>query len=321
MSHIVNEVLLVGAGNIAVEYTKVLKALGIAPVCIGRSQETCRYYYEKTGVRAHSGGLKKYLSKKVRLPSVAINCVNVDQLAETTSALLENGVSTILVEKPGGLDVNQLKRTHELASQSNGQVYIAYNRRFYSSTAKAKKIIEADGGVQSFHFDFTELGHRILHSTASTRLKENWLLANSTHVIDLAFFLGGEPQEIHAYKSGNLSWHPSGAIFTGSGKTTDGVLFSYHANWSSPGRWGVELTTTNHRLKLQPLETLAAQKIDTFQFQPVPLADKLDQEYKPGLYQLVKTFLENKNDSRLVTIADQYNKTKHWYEAIKNSTN
>ena len=86
-------------------------------------------------------------------------------------------------------------------------------------------------------------------------------MANSTHVVDLAFFLGGAPEKISSYVGGKLDWHPNGSIFSGAGITKNNTLFSYNANWEAPGRWGVEVITNKSRLILRPLEKLQIQKI------------------------------------------------------------
>ena len=42
-----------------------------------------------------------------------------------------------------------------------------------------------------------------------------------------------------------LDWHSSSSQFCGSGITDKGALFSYSADWESPGRWGIEIKTEN----------------------------------------------------------------------------
>ncbi len=122
--------------------------------------------------------------------------------------------------------------------------------------------------------------------------KKKWFVANSTHVVDLAFYLGGTPKSIECFTSGGLNWHPSASVFSGAGTTDTGALFSYHANWAAPGRWGVEVLTAKHRLILRPLEELQVQNLGSIEIEKVELDDKLDKQYKPGLYRETKSFLE-----------------------------
>ncbi len=318
--HIAEPILLVGAGKIAIEYAKVLTDLNKSYICVGRSEFSASTFTKTTGVRAEAGGIDTFIKgRKGRdsLPSNAIVAVNVEQLYPVTLSLLESGVKKILLEKPGGVDGQEIKKITEKARQKNAIVYVAYNRRFYASTIRAKEIIEADGGITSFHFDFTELSHLIASSTINAKVKENWLLANSTHVTDTAFYLGGEPDTLVCHTSGTLDWHPSASIFSGAGKTMKGVPFSYHANWSSPGRWGIWLMTKNHRLILQPMEELYIQKAASFQYEKEELDNKNDLDYKPGFYNMIDAFLKD-SDPRLLPIEDQQRRVKSYYDLIKN---
>ena len=193
-------------------------------------------------------------------------------------------------------------------------VYIGYNRRFYSSVLKAQEYINNDGGVSSFYFEFTEWSHIIEKLEKDKEIKSRWLLHNSTHVIDLAFYLGGLPEKVNCYKAGGFEWHTDGAIFTGAGITKNGVLFAYHANWDAPGRWGLQILTKNHRLIFRPLEKLKIQKKGSISIEDVDINDELDLKFKPGLYREVKAFLSN-DFEKFVNIHQQVEHLKY-YETI-----
>lgn len=295
-------ILLVGTGNMATEYTKVLLAQKRAFIVVGRSENSATKFRQATEVTPTIGGIEKWL-KENNSPTTAIVAVNEEQLGPATRALIEHGTKSILVEKPGGLNSNDLSKTKELARKHGSRVFIAYNRRFYSSTDKAREIIKQDGGVISFTFDFTERSHLIEKSDKPLNVKSEWLLANSSHVIDLAFFLGGRPRVIKASVAGGLSWHPKGSIFVGSGVSENKALFSYHANWESAGGWGLEVITPKRKLIFKPLEKLLVQEIGSFDAIEANLKSDLDIKFKPGLYRLVESFLGNKKD--LVTLDEQ----------------
>ena len=63
------------------------------------------------------------------------------------------------------------------------------------------------------------------------------------------------------YKNGQLDWHPSGARFCGAGISQKGIIFTYHADWSSSGRWGLDINTSYSRYILRPLEKLQRIKL------------------------------------------------------------
>jgi len=289
-------VLLVGAGPMAVEYAKVLMALNVEIIVVGRGQKSANEFRNKTGISAVTGGLEQWLLANQTMPDNAIVAVGEEAIGSVARSLVLKGCKYILVEKPGGKDVADILAVQEAAKKHNSSVYVAYNRRFYSAVLAAKKIIEADGGVVSFNFEFTEWSHIVKDLQKAEGVKKNWFLHNSTHVIDLAFYLGGWPQKFSCYTSGSADWHPPGMAFAGAGVTVRGALFSYQANWEAPGRWGVEILTRNNRLIFRPLEKLLVQKIGSVAIEEWPLDNKFDLDFKAGLYLQVRDFLSGNND-------------------------
>jgi len=292
-----SHIWVIGAGPITIDYIKVFDALKIGYHVLGRGIDSAKDFEEKTGVKVIIGGLENYLCDCKDLPSAAIVAVGIEQLANVTIMLLQKGIKKILVEKPGGLNADEISSVHEETKEREATVYVAYNRRCYASTLKAQEIIREDGGVRSFHFEFTEWSHEIVKMGKAPGIKENWLLANSSHVIDLAFFLGGKPKEISCHVGGELDWHPSGSIFTGSGISESGALFSYHADWGAPGRWGLEVLTARYRLIFSPMEKLQIIRKGSLMVEDVEINDILDKNYKPGLYEQVSRFLGGEYES------------------------
>lgn len=309
--YIKKNVWLIGAGYMAEEYAKVLQAQHIEFEVFGRSERSAQDFYKKMQIIVKTGGVKKYINQAIEIPQYAIVAVSVDQLAETTICLLQYGIKKILVEKPAGLTIDEIKQIAKIAAEKNANVYIAYNRRFYASVKKAQEIIQEDGGVTSFHFEFTEWAHVIEKLDKPDFVKQEWFLANSTHVIDLAFYLGGKPVKMSAYKTGDLAWHKNGSIFSGAGVSENGALFSYQANWEAPGRWSVEVMTPKHRLIFKPLEKLQIQNIGSVATEFVDIDDTLDCEFKPGIYEQVSDFIQL-NQEFLCGIAEHVLKCKQY---------
>ena len=162
-----------------------------------------------------------------------------------------------MIEKPGAFNLKDVKFLEKLSNKKKSKIFIAYNRRFYQSVIKAKKIIEKDGGILSLSFDFTEWSNKIKKlNHIGKKIKNRWVIANSSHVIDLAFYLCGKPKKWSAWQKGSLDWHTSSSRFSGSGITDKGIIFSYLSDWQAPGRWGLELMTSKHRILLRPMEQL-----------------------------------------------------------------
>ncbi|MDA9804415.1 gfo/Idh/MocA family oxidoreductase [Gammaproteobacteria bacterium] len=307
-------VWVVGVGPMAIEYAKVLQDSNVKFKFIGRGKESAKIFKDKTGITPFTGGLKFFLQQTKEIPSHVIVAVGHPELAEQTSILLEHGIKNILVEKPGSLYFNDLKKIKDNSKISKANVLIAYNRRFFQSVKEAINLIKKDGGLLSAHFEFTELSHIISKLNKPEGVKESWLIGNSSHVIDLAFFIAGRPKKLNALTYGSLDWHKTGSIFIGNGLTIENVPFSYHSNWESPGRWSLEFMTKNHRLILKPMERLQIIKVGSFEFEESDIDYLIDENYKPGLYKQTQAFLNN-DFRNLCDINDQ---VKNWitYEKI-----
>ncbi|MCS5613710.1 MAG: Gfo/Idh/MocA family oxidoreductase, partial [Candidatus Poribacteria bacterium] len=281
---------LIGAGQMAQDYVQVLKALQTPFKVIGRGKNSAVAFESAMEISVQTGGIEKALQKEPP-PETAIVAVGVEQLASVSSKLLQAGTKRILLEKPGGMNLKELQKLLLEAQSQHAKVWLAYNRRFYEATRKAQEIIQEDGGVTSCHFEFTEWSHKIRELEGKTDIKAVWLLANSTHVVDLAFHLCGWPSSWQSWSAGTIDWHPSAARFSGAGVTEQGVLFSYFADWEAPGRWGVEALTRNNRLILRPMEQLQLTPLGSLQVKHVNLDDELDHDFKPGLYRQTEAFL------------------------------
>ncbi len=309
-------VLLVGAGEMAIEYVKVLTAMEKNSIIVGRGEESAKKFKEITGLNVETGGINNFLKKTRCSSEYAIVAVNGNQLGEVTRELIKFGIKNILLEKPGGLDDKDIESVAELTDRYEANVLIAYNRRFYASVSKAKEIIKEDGGVTSFYFEFTEWSHIIEKANVPIEVKNRLVLHNSSHVIDLAFYLGGEPININCYVNGGLSWHPTASIFTGAGISSKNAIFSYHSNWDAPGRWGVEILTKKHRLIFRPLEKLNIQKRASTAIKEIDINDDLDIKFKPGLYREVEAFLGD-NENEFMTIKQQVSRLAVYNMIIK----
>ena len=287
---------LIGSGPMAQAYAAVLQDQDVAFRVIGRGAASAAAFQQATGAPVVFGGLDVALAESPA-PDQAIVAVGVDQLAPVAQRLIAAGCRRILLEKPGALHLSELQVLHAEAQSNGAQVWIAYNRRYFESVQKLRERVKADGGITSAAFEFTEWSHKIRPLHKAPGVKERWLLSNSSHVLDLAFYLIGLPAngQWQAWQGGRLDWHPAGSRFHGAGISELGIPFSYQADWEAPGRWGVEILTCKHRYVLRPLERLQAIPLGSVDSQSVPLDDGFDQRFKPGLYLQCQAFLSNQS--------------------------
>ena len=305
-----NNLWLIGAGQMAKNYAFVLKKLKQPFEVICRSKISSKKFSKEVGCKVHSGGLKFNLKNKDK-PSVAIVAVGIESLTKVSRDLINSGIKRILIEKPGGLNLKDLIELKKLAKIKKSKILIAYNRRFYSSVKKMVQLIKKDGGIISMNFEFTEWSNTIAKLKKSSLVKKNWLISNSSHVIDLAFYLGGKPLNWNNWHDGRgeLSWHPKSSRFCGAGVTNKKIMFTYYSNWKAPGRWGLEFMTKKNRFVLRPIEELKVVKLNKHKIENIKLNDLIDKQFKPGLFIQTKKFLM-KDYNQFCTISEQIENIK-----------
>ena len=96
---------------------------------------------------------------------------------------------------------------------------------------------------------------------------------------------------MRTYRFGKLDWHPSGDRFVGAGVTHENILFSYHADWVSAGRWGIEIMTPKNAYRLIPLEQLYRCKKGTFNWEAVETTSAFP-DVKQGIAEEVAIMLD-----------------------------
>lgn len=315
-----SNLMLIGAGGMAQSYAAVLKSMDITPRVLGRGAESAATFEAATGIKPGTGDLASQLTD-IGPDTAAIVTVNAHALAETTRTLIAHGVKRLLVEKPAALDLEEMAVLQSAAQAAGAQVYVAYNRRFLASVIEADRMIAEDGGIVSLRFDFSEPTRRIAALGKDPRELSTWFYGNSTHVVDLAFHFFGAPEALNARIAGQngVDWHPQAGVFTGFGHRADGATIAWHANWISPGRWGMEVLTRERRIILQPIEKLRVQTHESFAEQDVALDDADDLAFKPGLLRQTKAFLTGEDADRLISL-DDHAAQMVFFEAIRTGT-
>lgn len=312
-----NQTILVGTGSMAVEYAKVLTELKQDFIAIGRGEASARAFEEATRHKPVTGGLDRFLEQNtISSDTSVIIAAGTEGLMSTMLAVLKQGCDKVLVEKPAAISIEELLDHKSELEAYQDKVFVAYNRRFYTSVMEAERLLQEDGGLESMHFEFTEWAHKIEPLQKAAGVKENWFFANSTHVVDLAFYLAGEPTDWNAFsKSGTLDWHEK-SNFSGAGITERGVLFSYISNWESAGRWGIELMTSKRRIYLKPMEGLSVQSRGTIAIVEHEFEKGKDQLFKPGLYHQTEAFLYENGENRLLSLSKHFEHSAYIYQKI-----
>lgn len=292
-------------------YSAVLDDLSRNHEVIGRGTASAKAFQDATGHPVRVGGVENAI-RSSPVPDTAIVAVTVDQLAQTAGLLLDAGVRRLLLEKPAGLSAEEVRSVHRAAA--GRRVVVAYNRRHYSSVIAARTAIADDGGPTSFSFEVSEWPHATEPIQVAEAIRRRWFLAQTSHVVDLAFHLGGRPSSWTAHVGGSLPWHQESARFSGAGTTTEGATFGYHGDWEAPGRWAVDVLTRNRRFVLRPLEELRCIALGSHDVEVVPLNDDLDRNFKPGVHRQTSAFLSG--DDSVACLLEEHLANMDVYERM-----
>ena len=279
------KILLVGTGYMAREYYKYLSDNKVDITVVGRGSASAEGFNALFGVTTFSGGLDRFFENNDMRFDCAIIATSLGSLCSNLVSCLSHNISKILIEKPGFLCINEINKTCDRFDTS--RVYVAYNRRFFSSVIKVREIVQNET-IVGLDFDFSEWMFKIDKSGYTSAVLNQWAWVNSSHVIDLAFHLAGIPKKINAFYTNREEFYQN---FRGAGMTHDDVIFSYKAHWNSASRWSIKLFTTENQYILEPLEKLKAIKKGSVEEISLSLDNKIDIDFKPGLALILGDFL------------------------------
>jgi len=186
---------------------------------------------------------------------------------------------TVLAEKPVGYDVADAESIRAEAARLRRRAYAALNRRHYSATRLARQRLEADPGPRFIRVQDQQDPAAALAAGQPPKVVENWMYANSIHVIDYFRVFGrGEVTEVVPV----VRWNPARpAWVVAKVGFSSGDLGLYEGVWDGPGPWAVTASTPSQRLEMRPLEQLGLQKRGERRLEPQP-AHEWDGAFKAG---------------------------------------
>jgi predicted dehydrogenase len=293
------KVLIIGGGEIAKQYALALLKFKILDITIiVKTGNSISNFCIEKNLKLLKGGFEIHLSNLKKMDLVII-ATPIPILIEATQLCIDNDQDNILIEKPGSLYSKELFSLSN--TYMNKKIRIGYNRLVYPNLHKLKKLINSEGGITSCRFTFTEWLDRIEFEKDESIVYQRWGISNSLHVISMAFDIIGLPKEITSMQSGKIDWHDSGSQFIGSGISENNIPFTYHADWGSGGRWGIEIFTKENSYILTPLEELYVCKRFTGTILPVEF-DVAFPDVKLGIAEEIAIMLDDSSGLELVTL-------------------
>ena len=293
---------VIGAGNMAMEHIKVFK------VC---KEIEVAGIYSRTVYKAQD------LANNFNIPIVAKSikelndCTKADIVIIAVSELACKEVCLeavkynwkLLIEKPAGHNLDEAIYIKKLCADYGVDAYVGFNRRFYSSTMALQRSLKAVNGKRVVTVLDQEDAELAKLSGRPQEVVDNWMYANSIHLIDYfhQFCRGNHIQTNILSKWDPKKRNPVIAEL----KFSSGDIGIYHGVWDAPGPWSVTVSTSDLRGELRPLELLSLQFKGSRKVSKVKI-DEIDEEYKAGLMRqsraLIATCYGDK--SELVTVKE-----------------
>lgn len=249
---------------------------------------------EITGIHSRTRARAEALAVEFHIPNI---CDSIAELHEKTRADMvvisvpELSVNEVccasfeypwaaLIEKPAGYNVADAEAIEAAARAKSRRAYVALNRRHYSSTQSVLQDIATNPEPRFIHVQDQEDMIAALKAGQPKLVVENWMYANSIHMIDYFSMLGrGKVTEVEPF----VRWTPDNPGFVAAKILFDsGDIGLYQAVWNAPGPWTVAVTTHSKRWEMRPMEQAAFQLYGLRKLEPV-VPHEWDQQFKPGL--------------------------------------
>lgn len=276
---------LVGYGRIAPKHLEVFRALGaIVDACCNRSEGGREKAVGEGGIKRVYRTIPELIEGEK--PDGIICCAGFSGIFGAAREIVPYRLP-VLVEKPPGLSLQELRTLEALAVTHGTPVMVGLNRRHYSVL---KRALQDAGGLEHVTAVFVEWSEDPQSALKRFTRSEvaRFVVANSLHGLDLLTTLAGPIDEpvIHARDLGE----PFRWITTLQGLSRRGVIGAFQSTWDSPGPWRVSVCAPGRRYVLAPLESCRV--IERGRDDRVIEPSAEDRCFKAGFYDQAKAFLE-----------------------------
>jgi predicted dehydrogenase len=223
-------------------------------------------------------------------------CDSVEELYERTRAdlvvvtvpeLAMNDVSrrcfafswTVLLEKPAGYNLADAEAIAAAAHAAGRPVFVALNRRHYSSTQAALNDLATSTDRRYIRVQDQQDQAAARAAGQPAPVVDNWMYANSIHVIDYLRLLGrGRVERVRPV----CRWTPDRpGVVISEVEFESGDIGIYEGIWNGPGPWAVSVSTPTRRWEMRPLEQATYQNRGERVLHPVDV-HPWDTSFKAG---------------------------------------
>ncbi len=272
-------VAIVGAGFMSREHIRAFQA--IEGVSIGglysRTRAKAAAMAAEFGIPVVCDSIAE-LYQKTRAELVVVSVPELSANAVCTECF--EYPWTALIEKPVGYDVEDAEAIAAVAAGRGRRAFAALNRRHYGSTRAVVADLANHPGHRLIKVQDQEDRAAALLAGQPRLVVENWMYANSIHVVDYFTFLArGKVIEVRP----GVRWNPDRPGYVSATLLYDsGDVGLYEAVWEGPGPWAVSVNTPGKRWEMRPLERASFQLAGKRVLEPMD-ACEWDAQFKPGL--------------------------------------
>jgi hypothetical protein len=158
--------------------------------------------YEKTLEKCKKFDIPNVFDSIEKIPihecDFLMNLTSADAISSTLKQII-SFKKPIFTEKPVGFGIKEIQELINQNKKFNSNIMVGTNRRFYSIFHQALQFLkEHDKKIESIKIDAPERFSDINQEKFNSKIKENWMFANSIHCIDLIRFFGGDIKKIES---------------------------------------------------------------------------------------------------------------------------
>ena len=295
------DIVIAGSGYMAEEYLKAISFLpNLNVVAIAsRNLITAKSLAEKYSIG--------YIAVDVNDAAMKTNavCLIVCVSELSTEDVINSAIDfpwTILIEKPLGINHNQALRIIERCGDRN-DVYVALNRRFYGATREMLNEISRTTGKRYIVLTDQENQIAALNAGQPALVVDNWMYANSIHIIDyINIFARGDLVQL---AKNRIQLDDYAYVISADLEFDSGDHVKYLAYWNTSAKWSVEINVGEQQWQAQPLEKARKLVLGSRESLDFPI-DEGDIRAKPGLISMLSALEEQLSgeESQLVSIKD-----------------
>jgi predicted dehydrogenase len=272
------KIAFIGSGNMAREHAKAFADIKDVEICGFFSRTRLKSEILAAQYNSQVFDSIKELYEKTHADLVIIT-VPILAVRETCFEAFQFPWR-ILAEKPVGYDLDEALVIEKAMVENHREVFVALNRRHYSSTKKLMTELSDKKGMRYIHLCDQEDQIAARKGGQPELVVKNWMYANSIHIIDYLKFLGrGQITAVEPVVKWNPEY-PMHVVVKVSYSSGDVAL--YEAAWNRPGPWSLRVTVDEFIWELRPIEGISQQVHGSRKSEALPIHE-WDSKFKPGL--------------------------------------